>query len=330
MTTATNPTTSEVEPHNPRSMTLFDSAADALSYLDDLLEQANVEPSKAVVATRAALDDIANDEAQQLDSVDQLADAGGLSMGQAIDTLAQLQAGTTTTNVGDRERVEAIAKLLGTGTPEQARTKKRLINRAKFHHGRKATLQLRKLGDGIVDGLFQPWAARITGELAPLTEVMTRPNGRTLMFEAQKYAAENNYGTPIETHLPRLDYSAVQPHRSREHFMLLRGMELTAEFLHVVEVAHNHRERGLMPSPTEPIPAVSLSFRRPDRLHVLDLIGDPLFDACWIAHALRDGASPTVLTAKQAIKTHPDHRRPNAGKLNTCGVSASNDEQRIA
>ncbi|WP_030170322.1 MULTISPECIES: hypothetical protein [Actinomycetes] len=290
---------------NPKHATLlaFPTAAETLAYFDQLIDDAGVEPSKAVQQCRDDLSTLAIEEEQELSDVEMLRDRDGLDLTESVSLLTRATAGTGV-SIDDAARIEAGARILATDSRERARHYKHLANQVRFYRARDAARRIRQLGDGVLDGLLNPWIDRIMTELRPLAIKLAEGDGREQIIHARIYHHEQLEDADISEDIKQF---ARFPDSARKHFATFRAIELSAELEHVATAAHDLRTRGFIPrAADEHFPEVFYSFKNAEHLPPMKYMAHTEDTATlWIARAIAAGCEPCARSAKQAEAARP-------------------------
>lgn len=277
-----------------QALRLYESAQRTLEAFDALLAQApaTVTASAAVTACRDDLHTIALEESQTLSEINDVKD----QMAGSAEHAAHLLANEDTPA---DDRLAALAKVLGSTSPDITRTVRKMTNQAKFRAARRAAQRWHHLGDDLLTGLLQPWASAIVTELEDLVpHVLER--GHEGMTESQAFAAE--YAIRDED----VERWGTMPARYHSDYKRLRASQLTYQFRHLAEdiVELELRGRGLLPDihPDSGVPRSALIFANPTQLpDITTLDSRPTL---WLANAIANGAQPRLATATEVVKSY--------------------------
>ncbi|NKY62881.1 hypothetical protein QBL07_018005 [Gordonia rubripertincta] len=273
---------------------LYESAQRTLKAFDTLLAQApaSVTPSAAVTACRDDLADIALEEAQTLTEIHDVKDQLAGSAEHAAHVLAR-------EDTPADDRLAALARVLGSTSPDIARTTRKMSNQARFRHARRAAQRWHALGDELLTGLLAPWAEAIITELEDLAGHVLEGRHEA-MVEAEAFAIEYDIKTEDVANWQ------LMPERYHGHYKRLRAAELAHQYRHLAEiiVELELRARGLLPDlhPDSNVPRSALIFADPTQLPSVETLDSRA--TLWLVDAIANGARPRLATATEVAKTY--------------------------
>ncbi|MGW8814086.1 hypothetical protein [Gordonia terrae] len=283
-----------------QALRLYESAQRTLEAFDALLDQApaTVTPSAAVLACRNDLRTISLEEAQTLAEINDVKDQMAGSAEHAAHLLAR-------DDTPADDRLAALAKVLGSTSPDITRTVRKMSNQAKFRAARRAAQRWHALGDDLIHGLLAPWASAIVTELEDLVpHVLER--GHEGMTESEAFAREYSI---TEDDVTRWD---TMPTRYHDDYKRLRATQLVHQYRHLAEniVELELRGRGLLPDlhPDSGIPRSALVFANPAQLPPIETLDSR--PTLWLANAIASGARPRLATAAEVAKPYKRTEAP--------------------
>ncbi|MFC8314905.1 hypothetical protein ACFUEJ_14930 [Gordonia sp. NPDC057258] len=272
----------------------YESAARTLEAFDKLLEDApdTVTPSASVLACRADLADIALEESQTLAEIHAVKDQLAGSAEHAAHVLAN-----ESTSADDR--LAALARVLGSTSPDIDRTVRKMSNQATFRFARRAAQRWHGLGDDLIHGLLAPWATAIITELEDLVPHVLA-GGHPAMLEAEVFAREYDIRDD--------DIARWQDMPGRYHadYQRLRATQLANGYRRLAEniVDTELRGRGLLVDLHDDsnVPRSALVFDDPRQLP--DVRSIEARWTLWLCNAIANGCRPRLPTAAEAARTH--------------------------
>ncbi|WP_431839184.1 hypothetical protein [Gordonia hongkongensis] len=277
-----------------RPLKPYESAARTLEAFDKLLEDApdSVTPSAAVLACRADLADIALEESQTLAEIHAVKDQLAGSAEHAAHVLAN-----ESTSADDR--LAALARVLGSTSPDIDRTVRKMSNQATFRFARRAAQRWHALGDELIHGLLAPWATAIITELEDLVPHVLQ-GGHPAMLEAENFQRE------YEVKDSDVERWETMPARYHGDYQRLRATQLAVQFRRLAEniVDLELRGRGLLVDLHDDsnVPRSALVFEDPRQLPDVRSIESRW--TLWLCNAIASGSKPRLTPASEAVKSY--------------------------
>lgn len=288
-----------------RPLKPYESAARTLEAFDKLLGDApdSVTPSAAVLACRADLNEVALEESQTLAEIHQVKDQLAGSAEHAEHAAHVLANESTSAD----DRLAALARVLGSTSPDIDRTIRKMSNQATFRFARRAAQRWHALGDDLIHGLLAPWATAIITELEDLVPHVLA-GGHPAMLEAENFQRE------YEVKDSDVERWETMPARYHGDYQRLRATQLAVQYRRLAEaiVDTELRGRGLLVDLHDDsnVPRSALVFSDPRQLP--DARSVEARWTLWLCNAIANGCRPRLATAAEAVKTYKPTEAPMA------------------